>query len=244
LVAALNEDPTNREKWDRVITQLELMGLDISSGIGESIYNFVEETKGNIEAMYSDTYLKNMGVSDTLISQYKDASPEAIEKFHKTFEKWKKDYDTANDETAQTEHHLITKIVSALTAGYEKQNDALQSTAEAVAEANESMVSAISSKIDENRQARENEKTEKEIADKYSKMAYLSMDTSGSNALAMIELEQEIAEAEQNYQDTLIDQTIAEMEDANARAEEQRERQIELARQQLNAYTNSDEILT
>jgi hypothetical protein len=41
----------------------------------------------------------------------------------------------------------------------------------------------------------------------------------------------------------LIDQSLQKLEDANAKAAEQRERQIELAHKQLEAYANSQSLL-
>ena len=67
------------------------------------------------------------------------------------------------------------------------------------------------------------------------------MDTSGANALAILDLEKQIAEAEQSYEDSLIDQSLQELEDANQKAAEQRERQIAIAEQQLEIEKNSPE---
>jgi hypothetical protein len=57
------------------------------------------------------------------------------------------------------------------------------------------------------------------------------MDTSGANALNILDLEKEITESEQEYVDTLIDQELQKLADANERAAEQRERQINLLQQ-------------
>jgi hypothetical protein len=65
--------------------------------------------------------------------------------------------------------------------------------------------------IDEYRQNRDNAKTEEEIANKQRRLAYLQQDTSGANALEIMQLQKEIDEAQEDYTDTLIDQKISEL---------------------------------
>jgi hypothetical protein len=57
-----------------------------------------------------------------------------------------------------------------------------------------------------------------------SQMLALSSDTSGANALKTLELQESLKDAEQDYSDQLIDDAIQGLEDANAKAAEQRER--------------------
>ena len=236
-IASMSTDPTNREGWDKVVSALEDYGISPT----EEFTKLIGIATKN--ARYSDTHLKNMGVSESLISQYNATTDEEVEKFHATFEKWKKDYDIANDETAKTEHELIQKVIDAMVEGYEKQIDAQEEAYNAIAETNDKLVSQLSEKIQEDRQKRENDKTEADIADSRNRLAYLAMDTSGGNALDRLQLQSEIDQAEQDYQDSLIDQALQKLEDANAKAAEQRERQIELARQQLELYQNSEQII-
>jgi hypothetical protein len=88
---------------------------------------------------------------------------------------------------------------------YEKQISAYEEGFNAISEANEKLISSISASIEATRQARENDKTEAEISDMRNRLAYLRSDTSGGNALAILELQKEIEEAEEGYQDSLID---------------------------------------
>nr|DAE11674.1 MAG TPA: hypothetical protein [Siphoviridae sp. ct2vX3] len=67
------------------------------------------------------------------------------------------------------------------------------------------MFDAIQKAIDDERQARENEKTEEDIANKENRLAQLQMDTSGGNQLEILQLQKEIDEAREGYQDSLID---------------------------------------
>jgi hypothetical protein len=47
-------------------------------------------------------------------------------------------------------------------------------------------------------------------------------DTSGGNEMEIASLQKEIAEAQEGYIDNLVDQSLAELQDANEKAAEQR----------------------
>ena len=85
-IASLASDPTNRAAWDAALERLTASDVK-----GEAITEFINNQQAALNARYSDTYLKNMGVSDGLISQYTNASDEQLNQFHETFKKWKKD---------------------------------------------------------------------------------------------------------------------------------------------------------
>ena len=103
------------------------------------------------------------------------------------------------------------------------------------------LVTSVQDAISQERQRRENEKTEEAISDTQARLAYLGMDTSGANALAIKETEQLLKDQQQDYTDSLIDQTLQQMTEDNQKAYEQRERQIDIAQQQLDAYWLSAE---
>ena len=128
---------------------------------------------------------------------------------------------------------IVDRIVDALYQEGQKQIDKLSEIQDATETANSNLISKIQEQINEQRQARQNEETEKNISDMRSRMAFLGMD-SGNNALALKELEEQIKDAEQTYQDSLVDQAIQDLQNANEKAAEQRERQISLAQQQLD----------
>jgi hypothetical protein len=127
-------------------------------------------------------------------------------------------------------------IVSEIEKEISLQSDLLDATQDA----NSKLIGKLQEQIDADRQARENEKTEKNISDLQNQAAYLSMDSSGANALALLDLEKQIQEEEEAYQDSLIDQSIQNLQDANDKAAEQRERQIALQEQQLELYKTSE----
>ena len=235
MVAGMSYDTTNRGNWEKIEAFLAEWGYDPS--------NFMSATAGAFGAKYSIGDLTAFGATSDVIEEYINTSDQGkIDRFHTTFKQWQKDYKIANSEAKKAEHDLITQAIEALENGYEEQIQAYEDSYNATAEANNKLISRISENIEHIRQQRDNEEKEKEIADNLSLQSYLGMDTSGSNALTLLKLQEEEKQMAQEYEDSLVDQALAKLEDANAKAEEQRERQIELARQQLEYYKESGQI--
>lgn len=149
-------------------------------------------------------------------------------------------------ELAQTQQEAyitgLNSIKDAIVEVRQKEIDKLSSLNETINDSNSRMFEAIQKAIDDERRARENDKTEEDIANKEKRLAQLQMDTSGGNQLEILQLQKEIDEAREDYQDSLVDQQIARMqEDADAAAE-QRERQISLLEEQLEIDQSNGEI--
>lgn len=137
---------------------------------------------------------------------------------------------------------IYNQVKEGLIKERQEQIDKLQSINDAIQEAQSALVDQMQKQIDEARQARDNEKTENEIADKEARLAYLMRDTSGGNAMEIASLQKEIDEAKQGYTDSLVDQQLQSLQDVNEKAAEQRQEQIDLAQMQLDSYANSAEI--
>lgn len=113
--------------------------------------------------------------------------------------------------------------------------DGIAETNDAINDNNARLINSIQKNLDKVRQDRDNKKTEKEIADMERRLMYLRGDTSRGNEQEIMDLERELAEAKEDYTDTLIDQKISALEEQNDAAAEQRDRQIELMQAQLEA---------
>lgn len=136
----------------------------------------------------------------------------------------------------------LNTVKDALVEVRQKEIDKLSSLNDTINDSNSRMFDAIQKAIDDERRARENEKTEEDIANKENRLAQLQMDTSGGNQLEILQLQKEIDEAREGYQDSLIDQQLSRMqEDADAAAE-QRDRQISLLEEQLEIDQSNGEI--
>ena len=136
---------------------------------------------------------------------------------------------------------MTERAKEALVNIQQKEIDTLSSINDSINEAQERLVSKMQEQIDDARQIRENEKTERELADKETRLAYLRANSAG-NELEILQLEKELAEEQENYTDSLVDQALDRLTDANAEAAEQRERQIAIMEEQLELYKNSEGI--
>ncbi len=136
------------------------------------------------------------------------------------------------------------RVMEALVNHLEEQIDRFEEMSNAIEEANNKVFEGIQKQIDEERQARQNEKTEQEIEDKEARLAYLQRDTSGANDLEILQLQKEIDDARQNYQDSLIDQTLNQLKEDADLAAEQRSQQIEVMRAQLQLQKNNGDLWT
>lgn len=137
---------------------------------------------------------------------------------------------------------LEVLIKDSLVASYEEEIDKLNSINDSINESNSSLLDAIQTSIDKQRQDRDNQRTEDELAEKQRRLLYLQQDTSGANAMEILKLQEEIAQGQEDYTDTLIDQKITELQEQNQIAAEQREEQIAIARTQLDYYVKTGEI--
>jgi hypothetical protein len=104
---------------------------------------------------------------------------------------------------------LESSIRDALEGERQKEIDKLSEINDTINDTNTRLLDSIQESIDEQRQARDNAKTEEELADKQRRLSYLQMDTSGANALEILELQKELEEGQRDYTDNLIDQKIS-----------------------------------
>ena len=126
------------------------------------------------------------------------------------------------------------RIYDALVQDQQNVIDNYQELSDILEDSNQAIIDSLQESIDLQRQIRDNTKTEEDIADKERRLAYLRRDTSGSNAQEILQLEQELQDAQENYQDTLVDQAIERLSNDNDKAAEQRSKQIEIMQAQLD----------
>ena len=232
-----------RENFEKHLYQ----GITLGTSSGLELYEYMFDDKNNFigfDKAYEE--LSKFDKSDSRYQQW-DA-------YFKDAEKYYDDYQNAQK---QLREHLedIKEIESLGKEAYFEVRDLVKNTIEqhleeqitlqkdslnATKEASSSIVNKINEQISKSRENRENQEARKNITDMYSQLAYLSANTIGDE-LARRELEESIQQTEQDYQDTLIDQAVQDLEDANEKAFRQRERQINIAEQSLDAYLKSNE---
>lgn len=126
------------------------------------------------------------------------------------------------------------RIYDALVQDQQNIIDNYQELSDILEDSNQAIIDSLQESIDLQRQIRDNTRTEEDITDKERRLAYLRRDTSGSNAQEILQLEQELQDAQENYQDTLVDQAIERLSNDNDKAAEQRSKQIEIMQAQLD----------
>ena len=137
---------------------------------------------------------------------------------------------------------LETRIKEALVQSQQDEIDKLSEINTSINDTNTRLLEQMQYNLEQERQMRDNDKTEQELEDKQRRLEYLSQDTSGANALEIEQLQKEIDEGRESYTDTLIDQKISELQHQNDMAAEQRQRQIDIAQSQLDHYTDTGKI--
>ena len=128
----------------------------------------------------------------------------------------------------------IIKSYQQIIDNYSELNDTLNNS-------NTQILDSLQKQISLERQIRDNTKTEEEISDEEARLAYLRRDTSGGNELAALQLEKELADQRESYEDTLVDQAISRLQEDNDAAAQQRERQIEIMQAQLDYQSENGE---
>ena len=116
----------------------------------------------------------------------------------------------------------------------EKQIDKLDKINNTLTKAYKELIDEVKAKLDERRKQEDNQKTESELSRKQQRLSMLRADTSGGHAVEIAQLEKEIADAQQNYQRSLEDQLIEKLQQQGDKAEQQRQKQIDLLNIQKN----------
>ena len=130
---------------------------------------------------------------------------------------------------------LENELIEAIRTDRQKQIDKLSEINSSINDANSRMMDKISQGVTDIRNAREDDKSLKNIQEMEQRLALLRTDTSGANALEILSLEEQLNDARTSYADTQVDRAIDEMTRQNDEAAQQREWQIQLLEDQLEA---------
>lgn len=129
---------------------------------------------------------------------------------------------------------LEERVFDALQKQKEDLIDQAQKESDALARSASEILEEISKQVEETRRIRDNLKTEEDLAEKQRRLAYLQQDTSNANMLEILKLQKEIEEDTLDYTDTLVDQKLDQLSENSDKAQQQRERQIELMQAALD----------
>ena len=133
------------------------------------------------------------------------------------------------------------KVYDAIVNQKQELIDNFQNLSDKIADSNSKILDSIQRSIDLQRQIRDNTQTEQDLNEKEARLAYLRRDTSNGNLMEIKQLEEELGNDRQNYEDSLIDQQLDRLTQQNDDAQTARERQIELMQAQLDYSSKNGE---
>ena len=178
------------------------------------------------------------GAIEAYISRLEELQGQ-IEDTHDTIEEMQDTIDEIKERGKSEYLDFEDRVYDALIKRDQKVIDDYQAMSDSIKDSNDRIIDQLQESIDLERQIRDNTKTEEDIADKEARLAYLQRDTSGANMLEIMQLQEELDDARQSYEDTLIDQSIEQLQKDNELAAEQRQHQIDLMQAQLQADIDS-----
>ena len=191
-----------------------------------------EYAKAHEDALIAQA-IQSGGVSNDLIEAYKNATGEMKKELGKKIaEGVNKIVENGTGRDAYKE--LIDKVENAMRSNRQKEIDKLSEINESINNTNQRLIDKIQEQIDYDRQQDALNEAKENLSDLYARQAYLGVDTSGANTLEQKAIDEEIKNAEKELEQTMIDQSIQDLANANEKASEQRERQIALMQDQLD----------
>ena len=223
------------------------------SGVGEDLTKYVHFDSENgyydvseLQKRINEGFFGSEGTDsrkavEDYVSKLNEANDIAFEQLDIARESYE-ELEAFNEESEKSYNHLVEVAKDSIVATMEEDISIQEDILDATEEVGEKIVSKIQEQIDTERQERENERTREDISDLQQQIAYLGMDTSGAADLERLQLSETLAEQEEEYLDSLIDQSLESIQDANAKAAEQREQQIALQQAQLDLYKTSNKI--
>lgn len=133
------------------------------------------------------------------------------------------------------------RVLDALVKSYQRIIDNYSDLNDTVTRTNNDILTALQEEVALERQIRDNTKTEEAISDAEARLAFLKRDTTGGNQVQILAAQKQLDEQRQEYENSLVDQSISRLQEDNEKAAEQREKQIELMQAQLNYAVENGE---
>lgn len=203
---------------------------NLNTGLLQIDWNAIDKVRNENTGGAIEAYINRL---EELQSQIEDVD-EQIEDFEDKILELQK-------EGMQDYLDFEQKVYDAIVNQQQELIDNFQNLSDKINDSNTEILNSIQRSLDLQREIRDNTKTEEDINEKEARLAYLRRDTSNGNLLEIKQLEEELADDRQNYEDTLIDQQLQRLTQQNDDAQTARERQIELMQAQLDyAEKNGD----
>lgn len=224
---ALNTDRQNLLNKGSKFTAAGLIQIDDSGivrQIADNIYNLQDSDKELYEEFQQWT--SELDSIDNDIRSNESAIKGTYSKFDSLRSSLQQAQSTYVD--------LLKRTVDALISVQQDAIDTQKAINDSLNETGRNIIDGMREQIDLERQIRDNTKTEEEIRDMESRLAYLRRDTTGANAQEIMKLEKQIAEKRENYQDKLVDQRLQELQKQEQDAEKARNFQTQAMQERLD----------
>ena len=200
--------------------------------------NFIPRADGTIGISFNTTQFEKDRANGNLTKDAGKAIQDWVKKIEELNKDFSEQYESLINEITEYQKNLedlqeewadYGKELTDIADDYEKQRiDKLKQLSDSIKKALDDLIDSVKRKLDERRRLEDNAKTEQEIAKKQQRLAALRADTSGGHQVEIAQLQQEIADAQQDYQRSLEDQLIDKLQQQGDEAAKQRDRQIEL----------------
>jgi hypothetical protein len=181
----------------------------------------------------------------SISSEYGKRIDEAVSEFERMWDEQEKSRSETQDaidameeliEDGMDEYkNLEERLIDAIVEMRQEQIDEFEKINESINDTNTAILDKLQEEIDEYRQDRDNEEELTDIQEAERRLALMQTDTSGANVLEIMKAEEELRDMRQDYLDNQIDQALDNLSKDNEEAYEQRQKQIELMQEQLEA---------
>ena len=172
------------------------------------------------------------------VSELAETSKDSITALEDIYDQVKEIRDRGREQYLALENRVKEDLIKERQA----EIDSISAINESIQKAQNDMLESMREQIDETRRIRENTDKQKDIEEKRQRLAYLQRDTSGANQVEILTLQEEINKDELSYADTLVDQSLQNIQTENEKAAEARQQQIDIMNFQLKVWEESGEI--
>lgn len=250
-----NEGKTGKEIYDNLTRQLDLLEErrkiveDLAQKRKQQILDLVEENKEYSNYAWWNDSDQTIEIDWDAVQEIEDKdTASALKEYLSKLEDFQGKYDDMIEQLEEIESDvqeirrrgkeqydtLEERTRDALIKQIQDKIDELTEVDKAINDTNQKLFDSMQDTLQKQRQERDNAKTEEDLTDKEKRLAYLQQDSSNANALEIAKLQEELADARQDYTDNLIDQKISELQKQNDEAQEQRQEQIDLMQRSLD----------
>ena len=209
----------------------DLYRYDASTGqITTASQEELESALGSEEARANfEQFIEDLSEADEALSDVNDSLRDERKLLKERLQQGREDYIS-----------VMTEIRDLLIESRQKIIDNLSNINDSINDQQSRILTEIRDELSQQRAEEDIQESITNIQDKEGRLAYLQLDTSGASNLEILQLQKELEEDRKSLEQNLIDQALTNLEDANERAQEQRERQIEIANASLTAFEDSE----